>query len=122
MSSEAHDFRPRLRISRAALLIIAGSVLLHAAVILASYLAPKPPPEPSRYLSGCVEPAPDVGRQPLSGSPPGGRSAGGAGSGAAGPHRVGSSFARGPEVALPGDAEIIWPCCGPGCPTEVVVP
>lgn len=121
MSRESNDFRPRLRISRRALLIVAGSVLVHAIVILAAYLTPKSPPEPRRSWSECVESSPSAGDPPPVASRTGG-GVGGAGSGGTRVHSVGSSFALGPEVAVPHDAEIIWPCCGPGCPSELAVP
>jgi hypothetical protein len=121
MGDLPRDFRPRLRISRGALLIVGGSVLVHAIVILAAYLAPETPPEPSQRWSDCVESSPATGDPPLT-ADQSGRGVGGAGSAGSGAHRVGSSFALGPEVAVPQDAEIIWPCCGPGCPTELVLP
>lgn len=123
MSRETHDFRPRLRMGKVGLLIVAGSLLVHAAVILASFLAPKSPPAPSARAAACLEPIPPAPGEPT--APAGTGLAGGAGTGSAGGSRIlrpGSSFALGPEVAAPADAEILWPCCGPGCPSELAIP
>jgi len=120
MGQETNDFRPRIRISKVALLIIGGSIVAHAGIILASYLAPESPPEPSSRYMDCMDPAPATGEPAPTGTDLGGSGRGMGGGGKA--HRVGSSFALGPEVAVGADVEIIWPCCGPGCPSELVLP
>jgi hypothetical protein len=99
---------------------IGVAVVVHAAIIVAAHLAPPAEPSAGGFATDCYEPAPVPSDAPAAGGSS--LAGGGTGIGAGRARPAGSSFALGPEAVAPVDTVIIWPCCGKGCPSEIVVP
>lgn len=126
MGGENHRFGPRLEISRPLLIFICASLVAHAALFTAAFLAPEAPPESSNYNHECLGPAgsppsdaPVPTSAALAGTGRTGRAPSDPATTGGGGHGSGASL--GPRAALHVES-VFWPCCGPGCPSALLVP
>jgi len=126
MGGENHRFGPKLQINRTLLIFICASLVAHAALFTAAFLAPEAPPEPTTYGHDCLGPtgspppdAPVPTSTALAGTGGTDRAPGDPASTGGGGH--GSGAALGPRAALHTEY-VFWPCCGPGCPAATPVP